>query len=187
MTRQIYKSVRHHNERVDNIPLLFNPIYNENGFDLIQPDRNSWTKPVADPCFPPGGGANLQGAPTYEFTKFSQKLYEIERISIRPPRVRPLLDLPLQAARRLCIPVMKTKESCTDKKGDAQNTLMCEATPTHWTLRTITCALIANNALTVVRLPSSKLSRYRNFFLVLWPLKLHWYVFTFHNRPFSSV
>ena len=34
--------------------------------------------PVADPGFPPDGGATLQGAPTYDFTKISQKLHEIE-------------------------------------------------------------------------------------------------------------
>ena len=28
---------------------------------------------VADPGFPRGGGANLTGAPTYDFAKFSQK------------------------------------------------------------------------------------------------------------------
>ena len=36
--------------------------------------------PVAEPGFPRGGGANSQGAPTYDFAKFSQKLHEIERI-----------------------------------------------------------------------------------------------------------
>ena len=37
---------------------------------------------VADPGFPRGGGANSPGvgAPTYDFTKFCQKLHEIERI-----------------------------------------------------------------------------------------------------------
>ena len=34
----------------------------------------------ADPGFPVGGGANLGGAPTYDFVKFSQKLHEIEKI-----------------------------------------------------------------------------------------------------------
>ena len=36
--------------------------------------------PVVDPGFPQGGGANSQGAPTYDFAKISQKLHEIERI-----------------------------------------------------------------------------------------------------------
>ena len=46
---------------------------------------------VADPGFPRGGGANSPGAPTYDFAKISQKLYEIERIltlggrPLRPP------------------------------------------------------------------------------------------------------
>ena len=35
---------------------------------------------VADPGFARGGSANSRGAPTYNFAKFSQKLYEIERI-----------------------------------------------------------------------------------------------------------
>ena len=36
---------------------------------------------MADPGFPRGGGTNSPGgAPTYDFTKFSQKLHEIERI-----------------------------------------------------------------------------------------------------------
>ena len=36
---------------------------------------------VGDPGFPRGGGINSPGgAPTYNFVKFSQKLYEIERI-----------------------------------------------------------------------------------------------------------
>ena len=36
---------------------------------------------VADPGFPRGGGANSPGgAPTYDFTKLSQKLHKIERI-----------------------------------------------------------------------------------------------------------
>ena len=40
-----------------------------------------WTFSVADLGFPRGGGANSPGgAPTYDFTKISQKLHEIERI-----------------------------------------------------------------------------------------------------------
>ena len=36
---------------------------------------------MADPGFPRGGGANsTEGALTYDFAKFSQKLHEIERI-----------------------------------------------------------------------------------------------------------
>ena len=35
---------------------------------------------VADPGFPEEGAPTLQGAPTYDFAKFSQKLHEIERI-----------------------------------------------------------------------------------------------------------
>ena len=35
---------------------------------------------MADPGFPQGRGDNLQGAPAYDFDKFSQKLHEIERI-----------------------------------------------------------------------------------------------------------
>ena len=34
---------------------------------------------MADPGFPEVRAQTLQGAPTYDFTKFSQKLYEIER------------------------------------------------------------------------------------------------------------
>ena len=34
-----------------------------------------------DPGFPVGGGANPSGgAPTYDFAKFCEKLYEIEKI-----------------------------------------------------------------------------------------------------------
>ena len=37
---------------------------------------------MADPGLPQGGGANSpgEGAPTYDFAKFSRKLHEIERI-----------------------------------------------------------------------------------------------------------
>ena len=35
---------------------------------------------VAEPGFPQGGGTTPQGAPTYDFAIFSQKLHEIERI-----------------------------------------------------------------------------------------------------------
>ena len=39
---------------------------------------------VADPGFPRGGGANRPGvAPTYNFAKCSQQLYEIQRIWTR--------------------------------------------------------------------------------------------------------
>ena len=38
---------------------------------------------VADQEFPRGGAANPQGALTYDFAKFSQKLHEIERIWTR--------------------------------------------------------------------------------------------------------
>ena len=35
----------------------------------------------ADPGFPVGGGANPpEGAPTYDFAKFREKLHEIEKI-----------------------------------------------------------------------------------------------------------
>ena len=47
------------------------------------------TTAVADPGFPPGGGTNYpEGAPTYDFAKFSQKLHEIERIWTRGGRVQ---------------------------------------------------------------------------------------------------
>ena len=46
----------------------------------------------ADAGFPVGGGANLrEGAPTYDFGKFSEKLHEIEKIWAvggRPPWTR---------------------------------------------------------------------------------------------------
>ena len=35
---------------------------------------------VADPGFPEVRAPTLQGAPTYDFAKISQKLHEIERI-----------------------------------------------------------------------------------------------------------
>ena len=52
---------------------------------------------VADPGFPRGGVPTPQGAPTYDFAKFSQKLHEIERISTRGGRasLTPPLDPPL--------------------------------------------------------------------------------------------
>ena len=34
----------------------------------------------ADPGFPVGGAPTLQGAPTYDFAKFWEKLHEIEKI-----------------------------------------------------------------------------------------------------------
>ena len=40
-----------------------------------------FNKPVADPEFPRGGGANPPGEVSiYDFDKFSEKLHEIERI-----------------------------------------------------------------------------------------------------------
>ena len=48
-----------------------------------QHDQGEYTvglSPVADPGFPRGGGANCPGAPTYDFTKFSKKLHDIQRI-----------------------------------------------------------------------------------------------------------
>ena len=35
---------------------------------------------VADPEFPLGGGANTPGVANIDFTKFSKKMHEIERI-----------------------------------------------------------------------------------------------------------
>ena len=60
---------------------------------------------MADPGFPRGGGANSRGgAPTYDFTKFSQKLHLIERIWT-PQRGRaslaPPLDPPLKTIIKL--------------------------------------------------------------------------------------
>ena len=56
---------------------------------------------MADPGFPRGLGRQLPGgASTYDFAKFSQKLYQIERIWV-PRGARPLcppLDLPLVIA-----------------------------------------------------------------------------------------
>ena len=59
---------------------------------------------MADPGFPRGDGANFcggvdggRGTPTYEFAKFSQKLYEIERVGIPGARapLDPPMDLPM--------------------------------------------------------------------------------------------
>ena len=54
---------------------------------------------MADPVFPPGGGANSPGgAPTYDFAKISQKLHEIERIWAPRGGAHPkfyYVDLPL--------------------------------------------------------------------------------------------
>ena len=47
--------------------------------------------PGADRGFPIGGAPTLQGAPTYDFTKFCEKLHEIEKILGRrgaPPWIR---------------------------------------------------------------------------------------------------
>ena len=35
-----------------------------------------------DPGFPVGGAPTLQGAPTYKFARFSQKLHEIKKILV---------------------------------------------------------------------------------------------------------
>ena len=53
---------------------------------------------MADPGFSRGGGANPPGAPPYDFAKFSQKLYEIERIWI-PGGCVPRLDPPLSNSK----------------------------------------------------------------------------------------
>ena len=46
-----------------------------------QPSHFTKTKPVADPGFPRGGGANSQGgAPSYDFVNFRRKLHENEEI-----------------------------------------------------------------------------------------------------------
>ena len=59
--------------------------------DLIE----STTVGIQD--FPEVGASTLQGAPTYDFAKFFQKLYEIERISLVPP-----LDPPLHYLEHCC-------------------------------------------------------------------------------------
>ena len=58
-----------------------NPI-NNCSLDLCYESPNQLLKPVADPGFPTGGGANPKGggAPTYYFANFSQKLHENEEI-----------------------------------------------------------------------------------------------------------
>ena len=52
---------------------------------------------VADPGFPRGGAPTLRGAPTYDVSKFPQKLHEIERIWTARGRasLMPSLDPPL--------------------------------------------------------------------------------------------
>ena len=61
--------------------------------------------PVADPGFPRGGAPALQGAPTYDFAKFSQKLHDIETIwtggATYPSH--PNLDAPLNATPKVLI------------------------------------------------------------------------------------
>ena len=54
---------------------------------------------MADPGFPRGGGSNSpEGAPRYDFAKFSQKLHEIERISTPGGGVALVPRAPLRSA-----------------------------------------------------------------------------------------
>ena len=52
------------------------PVYSETSVSGL------FTLPVADPGFPRGGGTNFSGGANIQFSKFSQKLHEIERIWI---------------------------------------------------------------------------------------------------------
>ena len=54
---------------------------------------------MVDPGFPHGGGVNPQGAPAYNFAKFSPELDEIERIWI--PRGTCVAHTPLRSTNAI--------------------------------------------------------------------------------------